>query len=364
MATLKRQLAGILALICVAMIATIGPALAAEPLPKPLGAPQLYDITEYPVPTAASAPYAIVAGPDQGLWFTERTGGKIGRLNPATGSIVEYPIPTPNSGPSVIVVGAGGNLRFTEYNTGKIGRITLAGAITELQLRSNSGPLGITSRPSDGSLWIAEFNIGKVARLSPGSSNVTATVPISLSVSRQPYQITTAADGRLWFTERGGYRIGRTTPISPTKVILNEYLVPTPNSEPFGITVGPDQNVWFTEFSGNQIGRITPNGTITEFPIPSVNSGPMWIARGPDGNLWFTEFRGNKIGRITPSGTIAEFPLPNANSGPRGIVTGPDGNIWFAEADGNRIGRLLLAVPAPGPQRFFRYLPIVVAKPA
>jgi streptogramin lyase len=37
-------------------------------------------IAEFPTPTAASAPQAIVAGPDGNLWFTESAASKIGEI--------------------------------------------------------------------------------------------------------------------------------------------------------------------------------------------------------------------------------------------------------------------------------------------
>ena len=38
--------------------------------------------TTYRVPTANSTPHDIVSGPDGNVWFTEKTGNKIGRLVP------------------------------------------------------------------------------------------------------------------------------------------------------------------------------------------------------------------------------------------------------------------------------------------
>jgi streptogramin lyase len=37
-------------------------------------------ITEFPIPTISSFPTGITAGPDGNLWFTESSGGKIGRI--------------------------------------------------------------------------------------------------------------------------------------------------------------------------------------------------------------------------------------------------------------------------------------------
>jgi virginiamycin B lyase len=40
-------------------------------------------VTEFPLPTAGSAPVGITAGPDGNLWFAEQAGNRIGRITPA-----------------------------------------------------------------------------------------------------------------------------------------------------------------------------------------------------------------------------------------------------------------------------------------
>lgn len=37
-------------------------------------------VTEYTIPTLASTPTGITAGPDGNLWFTESAGNKIGKI--------------------------------------------------------------------------------------------------------------------------------------------------------------------------------------------------------------------------------------------------------------------------------------------
>ena len=80
-------------------------------------------ITEFPIPTAASQPWWITAGPDGNLWFTEQNGNKIGRITPG-GTITEFTIPTAGSRPYDIATGPDGNLWFTENGGSKIGRIS------------------------------------------------------------------------------------------------------------------------------------------------------------------------------------------------------------------------------------------------
>ena len=96
-------------------------------------------ITEYPIPTASSAPGDIAAGPDGNLWFTENLVGKIGKISPS-GTFTEYPIPSVNPHPYAIAAGPDGNLWFTETKTVNnfgvraIGKITTSGAFTEYSL--------------------------------------------------------------------------------------------------------------------------------------------------------------------------------------------------------------------------------------
>lgn len=189
-----------------------------------------------------------------------------------------------------------------------------------------------------------------------------------------PMDITTGADGNVWYSYSSG--IGRITPTG----LVTEFAVSLPaGANPASIAAGPDGNLWFTEWQANQVGRITPGGVITEFPLPvmavdivggpdgnlwlasptigigrmtlagvvtwfplSSTSGAVGIALGPDGNLWFTDQPANEIGRITPSGTITKYPVPTEASRPTDITRGPDGNLWFTETgpDVNQVGRI------------------------
>ena len=57
----------------------------------------------YLLPTYGAEPYRITVA-DGLVWFTERSGNKIGRLDPNTGNIDEFPIPVAGSQPTGIGV--------------------------------------------------------------------------------------------------------------------------------------------------------------------------------------------------------------------------------------------------------------------
>jgi hypothetical protein len=178
-------------------------------------------ITEYPLPTAASQPWIITAGPDGNLWFTEFGGNKIGKIS-TVGVITEYPLPPPGRLLWGITASADGNLWFTEAEStvNKIGKITPAGVITEYPVpTAASGPLLITAGP----------------------------------------------DGNVWFTELSGNQIAKITPTG----VITEFPVPTATSGLWNIAAGPDGNLWFTELYGNNIGKLNP-------PISKVPAINQW----------------------------------------------------------------------------------------
>jgi virginiamycin B lyase len=91
-------------------------------------------ISEYAIPTPDSVPQAVLLAPDGTVWFTEQAGNNIGRLDPSTGLFTEYAVPTANSGVQGLALGPDGALWFTERNAGRIGRID-----TDWRLRTAAG---------------------------------------------------------------------------------------------------------------------------------------------------------------------------------------------------------------------------------
>ena len=210
--------------------------------------------------------------------------------------------------------------------------------------QAHSGPTTVAVAP-DGRIWFTEGSGDRIGRMNPDGTGL-AEFPLPHAGSA-PRIIALGADGNMWFSEHLGNRMGRITP----EGVISEFDIPTPASQPRAIALGQDGNIWFGMFAGGRIGRITPQGVITEFTPPTANSGPRALAIGADGNVWFSEYRANRIGRLTPQGVFTEFPLPRPNSGPGDITAGPDGTLWFVElsggmdgaaTDGNRVGRITL----------------------
>jgi len=228
-------------------------------------------------PTTSSYLTGSALGPDGNMWYSSRSGGKIGKMTPG-GVVTEYTPPSSNDTPA-ITTGPDGNMWFVEFNQNKVGKVTTSGTFTEYSI------------PTSGA---------------------------------GAYKIVAGPDGNMWFLENGGNKIGKIT----TSGAITEYTIPTGSSNPQGLTVGPDGNLWFTETTSSKIGKITTSGVITEYSLGSAN--PSDITAGPDGNLWFTTYQAH-VGKITTSGT---YTLYNVSDWSSGITTGPDGLIWFTYVTG------------------------------
>lgn len=212
----------------------------------------------------------IVAGADDAVWLTERTGNAIYRITPDFDHR-EFPLPTAGAAPYGITLGRDGALWFTETAGNRIGRITTDGRITEFPLpNAGSNPMGITQGP----------------------------------------------DGALWFAESAGNRIGRIT----TDGRITEYTVPTRDSGPRGIVTGPDGALWFTEETAGRIGRFDPSPAASLVPsTPAPGMGRI-VALDPSGSA-------------PRGGTITRFAYDFDGSGRYDTVCPPSAPVAYKAFD-------------------------------
>ena len=227
-----------------------------------------------PLTVSPHSPYAIAAGPDGNIWFTEYQGDSLGMMTPA-GEVMRFPI-APDGIAERLTGGPDGAIWFTDPKGNRIGRIATDGKIKYVALPTTEcGPTGIT----------------------------------------------TGADGLIYFTEHAASRIGRMT----TEGSLAEFTL-RPKSGPAEIASGHDGAVYFLEDAAGRIGKIDRDGTIREFVIPSQHSIPSALASGPDASIYFAELGVGKIGKMKLDGSFEEYPLPNGR--PLGLAAGADGNLW------------------------------------
>jgi virginiamycin B lyase len=312
----------------------------------------------------------IVRGHEGDIWFTSeggRSGGAIGRIEPATGTVVWFREGLrAGARPGQIAVAPDGSLWFAVTGTrSAIGRIVPAtGRIAEFAGGLSGSPVGIVAGP-EGDMWFTEQGgEGKIGRITPRGA--ISEFPNGFNASFQPHQIAVGPEGNLWFTDAppaaGLGRIDPATGIAQTVVYGGV--------APVGVIGGAQGSVWISDDGfTRRLDRIEPEvpepaGWATE-PFPTgVPSGAVLgqLAMGSEGDVWFAEDLQPSLGRFDPiSHTYEEF----QTEAPAGfLATEPEGEIWFTSSLG--LGRLAPAgAPAParsGPVRIgsLRMTPSVI----
>ncbi len=318
----------VLALLATGLLLPTGRAAPAPPARPDVA------IDEFPLPDPSSAPYAITAGPDGALWFTEESASRVGRITLA-GTVTEFPLPDHSSRPMGIAAGPDGNLWFVEATGNRVGRLTPIGSLTEFPLPvPDSDPEAIVAGP-DHNLWFTETRRG-LGRISPRGILTEFPLP---TASAGPLGITTGPDGNLWFAEHAASQVGRVTPAGN----VQEYPLTAKDRTPVGIAHGPDGNLWVAERTANLVAKVSPAGQVlAEYALPDPHSSPTLLTAGPDDQIWLGANPGylSLVARLSLTGTVTQYEVPTENSAPVGITTGPDGNLWFTENAVGKIGRI------------------------
>lgn len=279
-----------------------------------------YQVITYSIPTAGGKPYdlAYVGGI---VWFTERVGNKIGRLDPSTGTIDEFPVPTADSAPTGIDVAPNGQVWFTERDGNNLARLVVTSTVDyrvdEFALPRPFGQLQDVEVEHDNSIWLTAPGVDSLYNFRPSKWPGTAF-----------------------------------------------YRIPAPGSTPWGVVVDSDGWPWITAYNFNRIGRYRPQTVAdwTWYSLRTSNSGPTGIAFDTaDGlnRIWFVEKNSGRVGRLdtiplqgTQSG-LWEWPLPSPDSQPEGIAVDSAGHAWIAETGANKIAEWR------SPYFFSVYLPVV-----
>jgi streptogramin lyase len=327
-----------------------------------------------------------------------------------TVTIQEFPTVVPS--PYAITAGPNNTVAFTESYTGpqgQIGSMTYPGGYSFIQT-TPTGDEGYSIAQDQGNLWVLEFDgishAHYIARYGLGANYY--------SVSGTPMRITADSQGNLWYTQQNPGYIVKVDPNNPTVPVV--YEVPGSGVAPTPITVGFDGNIWFgaytaageiIEYLNPQTGNFSPpvslgqdyvtaitatlhgvgftlvtNGTdgaigvlkndlsgLQVHPIPTPGADPVGIALGPDGNLWFTEAGSSvnggsgqgKVGWASSKTGVVEgeipTPIPSGSvfSQPLSITQGPDfpllPALWFTDQNGH-IGRIDFPIAAIRAQSF------------
>ena len=295
--------------------------------------------TAYPVP---DAPLNVVAEAPGRIWYTLPTTSAVGSLvvtSTVDFQTKQFTTPTANSEPYDIAY-ANGVVWFTERAGNKIGRLQISsGVIQEFAIpTANSAPTGITVA-ANGDVWFVEQTGHKFGRFTPGAntfSEFAYTTPSEPNPDAQFEEIVATDSGLLWATAPNLDRL------VAYRVSDNRFFTffPGAGSKPQALTLGAAGNIWFTTYQRNQLNLLAIN-TLSLGPVyalPTSNDGLVGLAYYTDGNtqeFWFTgNTSGNagvlKVKADTTTIGVDEILLQNSTSQLAGITVDSAHRVWVA----------------------------------
>lgn len=269
-------------------------------------------VTYYPssagVMPIGGYPYDVVF--DNGvLWFTLLNANQIGKFDVASSTFTFYPIPTANSEPTGIAVG-GGYVWFVERAGDKLGRLNPAdGVITEFYnwVVTDRNPVNMTDADLEDVAWSSDGSGNIVWITGPKLKNSVAVfresenrfIPSAAGVGAEPMQLVVDSTGNVWVTFRGFNKIGRSA--LNTLGQWDFYDLPAGSDGPVGLFVRDNagrRELWYTRPGINHFGYALASfaGTrlgVWETESPVGSSGPWGIAVNAEGNAWIASSSAN-----------------------------------------------------------------------
>ena len=322
-------------------------------LPRTLVPPAARDyiVVEYEMPNARSEPHEISVDFDGNGWVTQRTGGRLGKLDRKTLTYVEYEPPagvsthvrlngirTGNKG-ELWMIDGGPNRRFLSFDP-KAERFD----VYELPPTRSGNASGNSMRVHpNNTVWLNSIGNNEVIRLDPATRQFAFfDVPAGVQRGRNatPYGIAVGGDNKMWIVENSVNQIARIDPVTGK---FEEFPISVKDSVARKLGNDWDGNLWVGLHGAGSLLRID-HKTLEqkEFTTPSEDSG-VYLADADMKNrlIWTSLHHVDKLASLDPAtGTWTEYPLMYAETDVRRIEVDQNNpkRIWYSGVLSGRIG--------------------------
>lgn len=186
---------------------------------------------------------------------------------------------------------------------------------------------------AEGCIWMTNFSREFLTRLNPKTGEVKnfATPRTERMAEKAVHLYAAVADsqGRLWYTETHGNRMGM---LDPRTGEAWEQDMPEHSVGPKRLAIDADDVLWIPELAS---GKITVYNTrkrkITDrFDLPIAGDFPYGIRRNRyTGDLWITGSGSDSLYRLDPkTRTFSIYRLPRQGAYTRTIAFAENGDIW------------------------------------
>ena len=309
-----------------------------------------YRAVTYDLPDHFAEPHDIASDPNGHGWVAERAG-KLGRFDPKTYEFVEIAPPPGPAAPNrqrlgnpqidkngILWVSDGPNGRWLSYDT-KYDKFS------SFQWPRGHGNAGGNSMAVSPDGWIYATGAGREVRaLNPTTAEFKFFASPSAKGKEEPgaYGLTVAGDGSVWWAEDNIDKMARVDPVTGK---VDEYAIPYKDGHAFPRRMNVDANgdIWVGLWQAGKLMKIDyKTKEMKIFTPPTPNAGNYSVVVDKKNDLiWTSEQKVDKIARFNPkTEEWVEFPLPEAQSDPRRIDVDPTNpnRIYFSGDTAGRLG--------------------------
>lgn len=247
--------------------------------------------TEWELP-AGARPHGLVVDEAGMVWYTGNGNGTIGRLDPKSGKVVEHRVPG-GGDPHTIVLDAAGKLWFTVQGGQRVGRLDRAsGRIDEFPMSGNPYGLAIDRQ---GVVWVCRLGADALGWIDPASGR-SGELPTGRDSA--PRRIAAGPDGSLWVAYYGNGRLARVDP--QVKRIVKTWELPKAGGErPYAVTADAAGRVWVNGIDTDTVSVFDPareQFRVVALPSPNVGIRKAIIDAG--GRYWYMGSHNGRLGVV------------------------------------------------------------------
>ena len=316
-------------------------------LPVPAGALLPGILESWETTSVPLRAYDVAVLSDGTPWFSSQppAGNAVFSFDPLSGTPTPYYLIVPGTAPKFNTLAADQNdvlwiadasdrlVKF-EPATGSFTAYPLPGGVFNLPAE----PYGVSVAP-DGAIWFTCWQDRALGRFDPATATFQRFAPPG-GIPDPPVEIAFDATGVAYFTIRrvtGSPGLGRLD--DPATNTFTFWLNPYAGAfQPFGI-IRVGSVFWFMDHAagiapfGNFIVRFDPaTAGFWATPLPPELIDSHYVVADDDGRLLFGALVTSRLGRFDPvTATFASAEIPNSPVYPLGIARSSDGVIWFAE---------------------------------
>ena len=241
---------------------------------------------------AGARPHGLVVDEAGMVWYTGNGNGTIGRLDPKSGKLVEYRVPG-GGDPHTIVLDAAGKLWFTVQNGQRVGRLDRAsGRIDEFPMSGNPYGLAIDRQ---GVVWVCRLGADSLGWIDPASGK---SGELATGRGSAPRRIATGPDGSLWVAYYGNGRLARVDP--KTRRIVKTWELPKAGGErAYAVTADAAGRIWINGIDTDTVSVFDPvREEFRVIALPSKNAGIRKAIIDADGRYWYMGSHNGRLGVV------------------------------------------------------------------